>query len=228
MRIVVNKLGLLPQFAQQGHLMTSSHIKALLTEPAHNRLVVRRLTMAALILSVALLVVVIATLTLVLRGNINRFFPITENGQILEILGQDAPGMTDIRRAGWVVDQVREATTFSSLNWRIEEKRARHGFDDDAWYEFQTALAEKGWWSAITTKGQNLRTVIRSVPVLLNVGSRSGEYIWEYHIDLLHEWEGNGVRRAQRTKAIVFVKRVSLSIIPSGMQIVSLQLKADG
>ena len=207
--------------------MTSSRIIDLLREPEHNRLVVRRLVTASLIFSVGFLLLTITTLTLVLRGDIARYFPITENGQILEIMGQDAPGMNDTRRAGWVVDQIREATTFSSLNWNIELKRARYGFEDQAWYEFQSALNAKGWWSAITEKGQSLRTALREVPVLMNEGPRAGEYIWEYHIDLLHEWEGNGVRRAQRTKAIVFVKRVPLSVIPSGMQIVSLQLRAE-
>ena len=196
-----------------------------LREPEHYRQVIRYLALGVVASVVVNLLQAFGLFILATKNVEHRYFPINDKGQIVEVLGQETPGMTETKRQGWTVTQVMESMTFSFTNWERELPRAQEGFDKRTWTAFFTQLEQMGWWERIRNERVNLLTLATNAPFLVEEGFVNNRQQWVYEIELLHEWEGaNGSRRGQRTIARVTVADTDISIAPSGLEITFIEV----
>lgn len=206
--------------------MKNRFLSYTVTEPEHNRQVIAVLTKA--VFSMSLIIVGLCAGIVFLWVNSsadNKYFIVDEKGQIIEILSHDTPTMTSTKRAGWVLQQVMEAMTFSFTNWESELAAAEEGFDEFAWIQFFQQLEQMGWWGRIRNERLNLRTLPTGAPFLVEESYIEGRQRWVYEVPLLHDWEGaNGARSGQRTVAIVTVESIALAIAPAGLVIVDVDV----
>jgi len=164
----------------------------------------------ALLLSVVLNAILIATFTFVItHPPAPQYFATTINGRITPLIPLDQPNMPPSTLLQWANSAAIAAYTYNFVNYRQELQAASEFFTPDGWTEFTNALKVSNNLNAVIQKKLVVSAVATGAPVVLDQGNIDGTYTWRVQMPMLVTYQSASQTARQPVVVTMVIQRIS-------------------
>lgn len=175
-----------------------------------------------IILSAALIVALIACVSLALRKPDIKYFATSSSGTIMPLNALDDPVMSVNQVLTWSTNAITKAYTFSFANYRQELQSSRDLFTKEGWEGFQSALQESGNLKAVVDSKFVTTAAPRGAPVVVGEGYVNGRYAWQIEVPILVTYQSANKRQTQDLLVQAIIVRRSELEHPQGIGIAQI------
>lgn len=163
---------------------------------------------------------------LLIRGDIIKYFAVTPELRIMELVPLNEPTVTDAGLRDWVADTVAQTLSLNFLKWREQLGSVRGNYTNECFTQIVQNMEESGNLKYVTSKRLSCAAIMDSPPIIIRRGILNGVFTWDLQVPVTVSYESSArVENVTHSTAFIRVSRVASTRHPRGIAIEQLVLQ---
>lgn len=180
----------------------------------------RQMTRILVGLSLSNVLLIILTAILFFSQKEPRYYAITPDLRIQEMVALEEPFIPNAGLNNWVAQTVTSTLSLNFRNWKNQLGQVRAAYDPKAFESLVVAMKNNGILDLIEEKGLICSAVVQDAPIIYASGKQEGRYMWRLKMPVAMSYESSrGIEYRQNLMAEILVQRVSTLEYPIGINI---------